>query len=337
MQRASSWQRGASLYSLILRQTFPLQGGAVLLGLAIPALAVYPLHLQQQIIDEAIPAGDLALVLTLGGLFLLANVARSALKFSVVYLRGWIAAVVARVLRTALIDAQRRRPEAQARTSLGSVTSVLTGEVQPLGDFAAEAINTPLIQGGTLLGVFGYMLVTDWRLAAIGIASLIAEGVVTPLLQRIINRLTAQRIQTLRKASLDMIDAVDPSHHVLIVHALRLIRQVYTILLRMNFYKALLKVLRNLIDHCADIAIITVGAWLAIRGEIQIGVIVAFLSGLREVRGPWGELVSFYRRLADAGVKYRLLRKAMNGDPNDIATALEPQVPRSVPPRRRDD
>ena len=34
-----------------------------------------------------------------------------------------------------------------------------TGEVDPLGEFAAEAINTPLIQGATLVAVIGFMFV----------------------------------------------------------------------------------------------------------------------------------------------------------------------------------
>ena len=93
---------------------------------------------------------------------------------------------------------------------------------------------------------------------------------------------------------------------------------------------------RNLIDHTADIAVIVMGATLVIRGETEIGVIVAFLSGLREVRGPWGELVSFYRRLADAWVKYALVRRAMNGEAGALTAAMRPRPDTSPPPRRRE-
>jgi hypothetical protein len=51
-------------------------------------------------------------------------------------------------------------------------------------------------------------------------------------------------------------------------------------------------------------------------------VIVAFLRGLKEIRGPWAELVNFYRRLADARVKYHLVTRAMNGDAHMIAQAM---------------
>lgn len=324
MQRASGWQRGPSLYSLILRQTFPHQTATILLGLALPALAVYPLHLQQRMIDDAIPAGDIALLADLALLFGGAILLRSALKFAVVYIRGWISAIVARVLRTALVDAQRRRAPIDAAASIGPVTSVLTAEVQPLGDFSAEAISTPLIQGGTLLGVLGYMLATDWRLALIGIVALATEAVVTPILQIRINRLTEQRIAALRRGSGDMIEALEPTRHDRFLDALTEVRRTYLILLRMNALKAALKVARNLIDHAADLAVLTLGALLVIGGEIEVGVIVAFLSGLREIRWPWGEMVSFYRRLADAGVKYVLVKSAI------VNHGARPGLPRPV-------
>lgn len=340
MRPPSYWQRGRSIYSLILRQTLRLQITIIVLGLLLPPLAVLPLHLQQQIIDEAIPARDIDMALWFAALYLAATALRGGLKFFIGVLRGVIAAVVARVLRAALINAQRKRPQRSARRSLGTVTSVLTGEVQPLGQFAAEAINTPLIQGGTLIGVFGYMLATDARLALIGIVSLLAEAILTPIIQRKINQTTATRIATLRGAGADLIAVgTNPTHdaiyRAMIVDGLSRIRRAYRIVLRTSVLKALLKSMRNMINHVADIAVIAFGATLVIHGEIEIGVVVAFLSGLREVRGPWGELVSFYRRFADATVKYTLVRTAMNGGSDALAVAVSDQIPTTIPPSGR--
>lgn len=313
MQRRTGWTGSGPLFGLITRQTWRLQAAAILLGLGIPALAVWPLSLQERMIDEALPAADPDLALWLGGAYLVAVVVRSALKFGVVWLRGAISAVIARTLRVAMIDAQRHRAGPAAQSQLGSVTSVLAAESQPLGDFAAEAINTPLIQGGTLIGVFGYMFVSDPRLAAIGVASLGAEAVITPLLQVRINRLTAARIGSLRSAGAHLIDAAGHAGagDGDVVAGLGAVRRTYVLRLRMVTLKALLKVSRNLIDHLADVAVLTFGTVLVMRGEVQIGVVVAFLSGLRMIRAPWGELVGYYRRLADASVKYDLVRLAV--------------------------
>lgn len=316
-----------SLYTLILRRTYVLQGATILLGLAIPPLIVVPLAVQKRMIDEALPDAEYGQLLELSAIFAAAVLGVGALKFAVYFLRGWIAEIVERFLRVALIDSQRRRRGPRARKSLGVVTSVLTSEVEPLGGFAAEALNTPLIQGGSILGVAGFMIYTEPMLAAIGVAALAMEAIVTPILQNAINQLTRKRILTLRRAGLDMIEASDPPRHRLVIDATREVRRTYWLRLRMNVLKASLKVLRNLIAHAADIAVIGFGAWLVIEGEIGVGVIVAFLSGLRELRDPWGDLVSFYRRWSDARIKYRLVVGAMNGDktlPSPAVQAAEP-------------
>lgn len=315
MQRKSGWNKTSTLYSLILRQTQHLQFAIIVLGLALPPLAVVPLHLQERIIDEGILHKDTDLIVWLAGAYVLAVVVRSLLKFGVIFFRGWIAEIVSRVLRTAMINAQRKRTSEQARESLGAATSVLAAEVEPLGGFAAEALNTPLIQGGTLLSVFGYMFATEWSLAAIGVVALMLEAIITPILQEKINQLSKQKIQAIRRAEDDVIGASAPVRGETIIKALGEIRLAYYLRLRMNFLKALLKIARNLIDHIADICVIAFGAWLIISGDTELGVIVAFLSALRQVRDPWGELVSFYRRLADAKIKYQLVRSAVSDTP----------------------
>jgi ABC-type bacteriocin/lantibiotic exporter with double-glycine peptidase domain len=302
-----------------MRQTSRLQVASIILGLLVPPLAVVPLTMQQRIIDDAIPAGDLQLAVTLTALLAGAVALSAGLRGLIYYLQGWMVEIVTRVLRISLVAAQRLRPVEQARAELGAVTSVLAAEVEPLGDFAAEAINTPLVQGGTLISVFGYMFFTEPRLALIGLLALLAEAVVTPLLQYYINLLTAERIVRLRDAGHDFIEAVRPEKRRALVPGLAQIRASYRLRLRMNALKSLLKVVRHVIDRAAVAAVLGLGAFMVIRGETEIGVVVAFLSALRQIQGPWGELLDFYRRLADAQIKYRLVRQA-------IAAPLPPKL-----------
>lgn len=324
MDHVSRLRRGASLYSLVLRQTSALQAAVIALGLLTPALAVAPLHLQQRIIDDAIPNGDLGLLASLAGFYLAVNLGRSAIKFGVIFLRGWIAEIVERVLRDEVVDAQRRRQGRGERVALGSVTSVMTSEVAPLGGFAAEAINAPLIHTLTLAGVAGYMLSVEWALASLGLAALALEGIVTPLLQRRINRYTRRRIEALRRAGGDLIDRAGEGGGDRLRRSLGEVRRVYRLCLRMHFLKALLKVTRNLIDHAADLAILGVGALMVMRGQTELGVVVAFMSGVREVRRPWGELLDFYRLLADARVKHKLVRAVTERPAPRLTDAVVP-------------
>ena len=137
--------------------------------------------------------------------------------------------------------------------------------------------------------------------------ALAAEVVITPILQHRINRLSWRRIRTLRRAGRNVVEgsAEDGDGHV--VASLHEIRRSYRLRMRMNRLKALLKVTRNLIDNVAELGVLVIGAWMVMQGRTEIGVVVAFLTGLRTMRGPWSELVNFYRRLSDARVKYRLV------------------------------
>ena len=155
------------------------------------------------------------------------------------------------------------------------------------------------------------MFVTEPRLAMVGAVALVAEGVVTPILQYRINLLTAERIVRLRRAGLDLIMSTEPGRHGALVPGLGEIRASYRLRLRMNVLKAVLKVARHVIERAATVVVLALGAVMIVNGETELGVVVAFLSGLRQVQGPWSELLDFYRRLADARVKYRLVRGAI--------------------------
>ena len=219
MRPMRRWTGGISMYSLIARQTARLQAATIVLGLLLPPLAVVPLEVQRRIIDDAIPAGDIGEVTSLAAVLAGAVLAAALIRGLLHYLQGWIVEIVTRILRVSLVSAQRRRPAARARSELGAVTAVMAAEVEPLGDFAAEAINTPLVQGGTLVSVLGYMFVTEPRLAVIGGAALAAEGVLTPLMQERINLLTGERIVRLRRAGLDLIESTEPGRHRALVPA----------------------------------------------------------------------------------------------------------------------
>ena len=48
--------------------------------------------------------------------------------------------------------------------------------------------------------------------------------------------------------------------------------------------------LMNLLYTLGVIGILAVGGWLLLQGRTEVGTIVAFISGLGRMNGPWGEL-----------------------------------------------
>ncbi len=49
------------------------------------------------------------------------------------------------------------------------------------------------------------------------------------------------------------------------------------------------------------------GGWLVLRGETNVGTIVAALTGMSRIDRPWKNLVKFYRSLGTVLVRYGLL------------------------------
>jgi ABC-type bacteriocin/lantibiotic exporter with double-glycine peptidase domain len=63
----------------------------------------------------------------------------------------------------------------------------------------------------------------------------------------------------------------------------------------------------------AGIAVVLgVGGWLVINRQAEVGMVVAFISGLSTVRDPWGDLVLWFQNLMMTNTKYRLITKAVN-------------------------
>ena len=311
----------ATLYGVIWRQSALLQGVVIALGLALPPLSVLPLDIQRRIIDDAIPAldGDLLLMLSVafaGAVFLAA-----LLKFAIYYLRGLIEARVTRYLRLLVLDAQRRRRGGAARAAVGPVSSIVAEEAFPLGGFAAEAVNTPLIEGAQLVGVAGFMLYVEPWLASVGIGVMALQGIVVPVVQQHVNRMARRRVNAIRRANADMIAATEGRPGVHFHDSLRETRLDYRLRLRMNVLKAGMKAFLKLTDNLAVIVVLGVGGAMVIAGETTVGVIVAFLAGFKRVHEPWDALINFYRTFADAHIKYRLILSAMGG-----AIAVEPDA-----------
>jgi ABC-type multidrug transport system fused ATPase/permease subunit len=70
--------------------------------------------------------------------------------------------------------------------------------------------------------------------------------------------------------------------------------------------------LMNLLHHLGIIGILSVGGWLLLHGQTEVGTVVAFISGLNRMNDPWGDLVNYFREMTNAGVKFRMIAQALD-------------------------
>jgi hypothetical protein len=52
--------------------------------------------------------------------------------------------------------------------------------------------------------------------------------------------------------------------------------------------------------------------WWVYTSRLEIGGVVAFISGIGRLNDPWGALVNYFRDVNVAQIKYRLLADAVN-------------------------
>jgi ABC-type bacteriocin/lantibiotic exporter with double-glycine peptidase domain len=192
----------------------------------------------------------------------------------------------------------------------GLELSMMLSEVEPIGGFVGASVSEPLLQGGILAAVFGYMVYLEPWLAGASFLIFLPQLVFVPLMQQAINRRVQRRVLTARELSEAIVrqgaagSAVDPAQQ-------RRIDEVFTLHMGMYKIKFTMNFLMNLSHHLGVVAALAFGSWLVLHGRLEVGTVVAFISGLAKLNDPWGDLVNWFRDMTVNRVKYRLVCDAL--------------------------
>ena len=76
--------------------------------------------------------------------------------------------------------------------------------------------------------------------------------------------------------------------------------------------KYVMNFLMNYGTHLQVIAALLYGGYLVLNSQLEIGGVVAFISGIGRLTDPWGDLVNYFRDISLANVKYKLLATTTN-------------------------
>lgn len=290
-----------SLAGYVWRMSGWHQAGVALLAVTVSALGLAPIELQRRIIDDAISEGDATLLVTLAVIYLGVAVAQQALKLALRMAQGWLAESAVRYTRGHLMSLLGARGSVDGA---GERVAVLTSETDQLGGFVGEGPSGAAANLATLAGVLAYTFWVEPSIALIGVALLVPQVAVAPLLQRKVNRLTARRLELLRAFGrrVSDLDMSGPEE----------IGALYRNRMRIHLWKAAMKAVLNLANHLAPLGILLGGGLMVIQGETTLGVLVAFTSGFERMAGPARELIGFYRKAQQAGVQHCMIAKWMS-------------------------
>jgi ABC-type multidrug transport system fused ATPase/permease subunit len=297
-----------SLARYVWRMSGGHQLAAGALALVVAGLAMVPLELQRRLVNEALGAGDLALLLNLGALYAAVVVVAAAGKFALRLYQGWLAesAVFSTRSQLARLHAHRDEPDEED----GRAVAIIDREVDELGGFVGEGPSTVVVNAGILAAIAGYMLVVQPLVAVVGLAVLAPQAVVVPVLQRRVNRAMETRVALLRELGDRVAEDGEPQSRT-DDSLQRHLRRIYDNRLGIYALKYGMKSTTNLLTNSAPLSVLLMGGWLVIEGRTTVGVVVAFLSGLQRLEDPLRELLNVYRLAAQARVRHDMIARWM--------------------------
>jgi ABC-type bacteriocin/lantibiotic exporter with double-glycine peptidase domain len=262
------------------------------------------------------------LLLWLGGAYAVTALVQGLAKLVWYVYRNSVGEATSQRLRLETFDAALHHPEPDTTAKEGVGISIILSEADPVGLFVATSVSEPVLHGGVLISVFAYLLYLQPWMALVALALFLPQCGVVPLVQNAINRRTVSRIQVMRRLSATMV--AETAEGVLERESRsykQRVRSIYSLNMQIYRRKYAMNFLINLLYHFGTVGILLVGGWFVMQGRTEVGTVVAFISGLTKVNDPWNDLVTFFRDMTNARVKYQLIAKVL--DDREPAEAVE--------------
>jgi ABC-type multidrug transport system fused ATPase/permease subunit len=303
-----------SLISWIWTSSLKLQLLLILIILIEVITRVIPLEMQKRIINEAINLRKIDLLFHYCGIYLAAVVVAGILK----YLNNIIQTIIGQRaladIRKALYHHILTLPlNFFRKTQPGMVVSSIITELTTSGNFVGMAISVPITNVLTLLAFAGYLI---WLNPLLGLVSLSIYPIVlflVPILQKRSNRANKKRVDAGRDLASKIAESITGIHEVQGNGAFhlenqkydRLIDRLLKIRIVWTLYNQGVKTLNNFFTNLSPFLIFILGGFLAMKGQLELGALVAFLSAQEKLYNPWKELIQFYQVYQDASVRYK--------------------------------
>jgi putative ABC transport system ATP-binding protein len=285
---------------------------------------IFPLEMQKRIVNIAIQLKQVETLLIYCGLYISAVVLAGVLKYGVTVLQAYIGQKILYELRNQLYDHILSLPlPFFRRTQPGMVISALTSELSTVGDFLGGALAVPLINILTLVTFAGYMFHLNPLLALLSFSIYPIEILIIPFLQRRLNLLNINRIDVVRSLSNVIGEAISGMHEIHANAGYSLESRKFTgfsealFLLRnkMNVLRFGIKFVNNFFQSLGPFILFLVGGYLSIKGRLDLGALVAFLSAYEKLYDPWKELMDYYQDYQDSQVRYKRVMEYFHETP----------------------
>ncbi|MEZ5844585.1 MAG: ABC transporter ATP-binding protein/permease [Hyphomicrobiaceae bacterium] len=286
------------------------------------------------VVSDGVALERLGYLLALSGLFLFFVVCNGGFKLAINLSKGILAERMLRRMRFDLFSRLMRfRPEDIRVVKPAEAASMINNEVEPVGGFIGDAFIQPAFLGTQALTALIFILVQSFWLGLVAAAVVLAQAVLIPYLRREQVRLGRERQLASRRLAGRIGEMVDGAQllagHGLTRYGLAEIGdrlgRLFDIRVRLFKRKFAVKFLNNFLAQVTPFFFYAVGGYLALKGSLDIGQLVAVIAAYRDLPPPIKELIDWDQQRADAAVKYEQVVLQVSGrmlKPADDGAAL---------------
>jgi putative ABC transport system ATP-binding protein len=221
-----------------------------------------------------------------------------------------------RRFRYQLIHRMLRFPRcALRRTSQGELVAVITAETEPLGGIMGDLIAQPVFQGGMMLTILGFLFIQNPWLGLAAAALIPVQALLIPAMQRRINLLNKARVAEVRRLAEEIGENAAGAGDLRVSGGWRRrLAQTSARLgrlceIRFAIYKRkyFMKFTNNFITQMTPFLFFSIGGWLAIRGELTVGALVAAVAAHKDLSAPWRELLLWWNQTQEMTLRWRVI------------------------------
>jgi ABC-type multidrug transport system fused ATPase/permease subunit len=308
------------LYAYVWRSSASQQIVLIILAIIAAVLATAPLELQRHIINTLAGHEKVENLAWLCGGYLIAALSIGGLKYIVNIRSAGLGEYMIRSLREAVLRSvspsinPEATPDETKKDKSGAFVTTISSQAEAVGKFVGDCISTPIVQAGTLLSVLSYMLYTEPRLGVVVLLIAVPQLLVVPMTQRHLNVYVRERAHTLVRAGDLMVDPAlrsGSSAGSLVSEIGKAFETIYLARLHVFKLKFGVKFLISALQSLAVFVLLFAGGVLVLNGKTEIGIVVAFISGLDRVLEPWREMIAFVRSTSAARVQYDLIESTL--------------------------
>jgi ABC-type multidrug transport system fused ATPase/permease subunit len=302
-----------SLFSWIFPGNLKLQLLLLLIIAVMVVTRVLPLEMQKRIVNEAINLQSVDLLFFYCGIYLVAVVFSSVFKYLTNIFQTLITQRTTALMRKELYHHILTLPlNFFRKTQPGMVVNALTTELTLPGNFVGSAVAAPVSNILTLLAFAVYLFFLNWLLALVSLSIYPIVVFLIPLLQKGVNRANKKRVDAGRTFSSQIAESISGIHEIQGNGAYRIenrkldamVDRLMKIRIIWSLYRFGVKTANGFFTSLGPFLVFILGGWLTIKGQLELGALVAFLSAQERLFDPWKELIEFYQVYQDGKINY---------------------------------